>query len=251
MCGRYTLIRHDTIVGISFNLTVLANLRLIARYNIAPTQEILAFARRPELTPQLMRWGLVPSWATDLSIGNRMINARAETLAQKPAFRKALEARRCIIPADGFYEWRKNPDGSKTPFYIQLKSQAPFAFSGLYENWNTPDGQLITSCTIITTTANAVIGPIHDRMPVILSASAVPQWLNPQPQSPADLSCVLIPYDAEEMTVHPVSRRVNSAAANTPDLIEPVLETDSVTSPSMTKSAGRTKPPDPHQGSLF
>jgi len=145
MCGRYTLIRHDTIVGISFNLTVLANLRLIARYNIAPTQEILAFARRPELTPQLMRWGLVPSWATDLSIGNRMINARAETLAQKPAFRKALEARRCIIPADGFYEWRKNPDGSKTPFYIQLKSQAPFAFSGLYENWNTPDGQLITA----------------------------------------------------------------------------------------------------------
>jgi putative SOS response-associated peptidase YedK len=178
-----------------------------------------------------------------------MINARAETLAEKPAFREALEKRRCVIPADGFYEWRKNPDGTKTPIYTTLKSLRGFAFAGLWESWKGPDGKIVTTCTIITTAPNALLAPIHNRMPAILSPEGVRQWLDPGPHTAEELLAQVKPFPAEEMQSHPVSRAMNAASYDGPELITPVEEPS--LKPGSAAKARRGKRESPNQGSLF
>ncbi len=220
MCGRFTLEtdREDLIEAFG---DLLWPERLEPRYNIAPTQPVLAITNTGERAAGFLQWGLIPSWAKDPAIGNRMINARAETLAEKPSFRNALRRRRCLIPADGFYEWRPEPGNRlKTPMYIRLRSGRPFAFAGLWEIWQPPDGGELRSCTIITTEPNALLEPIHNRMPVILDPGGYERWLDPTEQPPEHLSGLLKPYPAEEMTAHAVTRRVNNPKVDDKACIE-------------------------------
>jgi len=221
MCGRFTLIIPVDELQQSFPW-LLVHPELLPRYNIAPTQLVAVAPNTGENRIELFRWGLIPSWAKDPKIGARMINARSETLAEKPSFRAAYRQRRCLVLADGFYEWRKEPGRkTKTPFYLQLKSGEPFAFAGLWEVWQAPDGLAVPSCTIITTRPNALVAPIHNRMPVILRPEAYQQWLDPAEQPPAQLQPLLQPYPAEEMTAYPVSRLVNNPRNDLPDCILP------------------------------
>jgi len=192
------------------------------RYNIAPSQDIAVVPNNGEGKVEFFRWGLVPFWAKEPSIGDRMINARAETVAEKPAFRTPFRKRRCLVLADGFYEWRAEAgQKTKTPMYIRLASKKPFAFAGLWEIWN-PDTTPVLSCTIITITPNELVAPIHNRMPVILPPEAYAQWLSPTEQDPETLQRLLKPYPAENMTAYPVSRVVNNPYSDVPACIEPV-----------------------------
>jgi putative SOS response-associated peptidase YedK len=221
MCGRFTLVRLADL------LDVMPGVRLpwvdrTPRYNIAPSQKVLAVANDAPDRVDLLVWGLIPSWAKDPSIGNRMINARAETLAEKPSFRTAYKRHRCLIPADGFYEWRKEPDGrTKTPMYAQVRGGEPFTFGGLWESWTSPDGTEVRSTTIITVEPNELMRTVHDRMPLIISAEDRAKWLDPGEKLPAWLSPLLRPYPAEQMTVRPVSRAVNNPRNDTPECVEP------------------------------
>jgi len=168
----------------------------------------------------ILRWGFIPGWAKDMKISYRMINARAETLAQKPAFRTAFNKRRCIIAADGFYEWLHSGK-TKQPFFVHMKNGAVFGFAGLWESWNSPEGSTVESCTIITTSANDLVGKIHDRMPVILHPARYEAWL--QDYTPVQtLQQLLMPYPAEEMETYRVSSEVNSPKNDTMDCIRPV-----------------------------
>jgi putative SOS response-associated peptidase YedK len=196
---------------------------LAPRYNIAPTQSVIVVGDDGKRYLKPMRWGLIPSWAKDPSIGNRMINARAETLAEKPAFRAALKKRRCIIPADGFFEWQKLGK-VKQPVHIVLKSREPFGFAGLWENWKSPEGEEILSCTIITTEANELLEAVHDRMPVILTRNTEAAWLDPKIQEPEKLLPLLKQFSADQMEYYPVSREVNSPAVDKRSNIEPIKE---------------------------
>ena len=173
---------------------------------------------------ELFHWGLIPSWAKDPKIGNQMINARSETLSEKPSFRSAYKRRRCLVLADGYYEWQKIPgEKTKQPVYIRLKSQKPFAFAGLWEVWKgTGMDEPLRSCTIITCPPNAVLAEIHHRMPVILPAEAYAAWLAPDEQSAETLQSLLVPYADEEMEAYSVSRFVNRPANNSPECIAPV-----------------------------
>jgi putative SOS response-associated peptidase YedK len=191
------------------------------RYNIAPAQSVIVVGDDGKRFLKPMRWGMIPSWAKDPSIGNRMINARAETLAEKPAFRAALKKRRCLIPADGFYEWQKLGQ-VKQPVRIVLKSREPFGFAGLWEQWMSPDGEGILSCTIITTEANELLKPIHNRMPVILMQDVEAVWLDPKIQEPEKLLPLLRQHPSDELEFYPVSREVNSPAVDKPSNIEPI-----------------------------
>jgi putative SOS response-associated peptidase YedK len=178
MCGRFTLAQSPEAVAKAFGLDAVPNFP--PRYNIAPSQPVGVIVRgqnapKPEF--RLMGWGLIPSWAKDPSIGAKLINARSETLTEKPSFRAAFKYRRCLIPADGFYEWQKTQGGAKQPFYFSMAGNAVFAFAGLWESWND-----IESCTILTTAANGLLQPIHDRMPVILSPKDYGRWLDPSVQ---------------------------------------------------------------------
>jgi putative SOS response-associated peptidase YedK len=196
---------------------------LPARFNIAPTQPVPAVRVRPDHDGRefaLLRWGLIPGWADDPSIGNRIINARADTVATKPAFRKAFRQRRCLIVADGFYEWTKL-NGRKQPYYIRLQGDQPFAFAGLWERWNRGDSP-IDSCTILTTDANEMVGSIHDRMPVILNPGDYDLWLDPDVQDAKRLEPLLVPYTGESMAAWPVSTLVNNSKVDEPRCIEPV-----------------------------
>lgn len=193
------------------------------RYNIAPTQQVpivrLVSAdagRRVEL----LRWGLIPSWAQDPTIGARMINARAETLTTKPAFRAAMRQRRCLVLADGFYEWQKR-NGRKQPFYVHLVEHRPFGFAGLWEHWESANGEAIDSCTVITTEPNELIAPVHDRMPAILHPEDHAIWLDPTNKQPASLKSLLRPYPAKEMKVYPVTARVNNPSYDGSECIKP------------------------------
>lgn len=195
------------------------------RYNIAPTQEI-AVARRRDASAErdlaLLRWGLIPTWAKDMDIGARMINARAETVQEKPSFRRAFRERRCLIAADGFYEWRKQPRGPKQPYFITVAGGRPFAFAGLWEAWNPPGGPMgekaVESCTIITSEANDDLRPIHDRMPVILTPDDFERWLDPS-LSADDARALLRPFGGD-MTADPVSTRVNNVRNDDPGCVE-------------------------------
>lgn len=224
MCGRYVLLPGDVPLEEIFNV---ANPdpgsvdRLIARFNIAPSQAILAIVADAEGKRRMgfLEWGLVPAWAKDPKTVNRSINARAETLTEKPSFRAAFRKRRCLIPASGFYEWKRNGK-SKTPMFIKLKSGEPFAFAGLYEIWKaSAGGETIKSCTIITTTPNTLMAEIHDRMPAIVQPADYDRWLAHDDSEPLEL---LKPYDPEAMIAYEVSTRVNGSQLDEPGLIEPV-----------------------------
>jgi putative SOS response-associated peptidase YedK len=193
------------------------------RYNISPSQPILVLPNDGEKKSDFFVWGLIPSWAKDPSIGNRMINARAETLAEKPAFRSAYKYHRCLILADGFYEWQAQPGSkSKIPHFIRLKSGKPFAFAGLWEHWNSPDGSEIRSATIITTEPNEMMAKLHNRMPVILHPNDYAQWIDSAVQPPDRLQKLLVPYPTGEMDAYPVSTLVNSPSN---DKVECILPT--------------------------
>jgi putative SOS response-associated peptidase YedK len=216
MCGRFALFLAADDLREELELNAVP-VDFIPRYNVAPTQAVLAVADAAVRNASWMRWGLVPSWAKDLSIGSRMINARAETLAEKPSFRAAFARRRCLILANGFYEWQKSGKGPSQPYFISLREGRPFAFAGLWELWRSPEGEEVKSCTIITTTPNARIAEIHDRMPVILTGEKMWNWL--VWNNPAQLGGLLAPYPAEEIQAAPVGRMVNDPNLDGPELI--------------------------------
>lgn len=219
MCGRFAFATPIAVFADAFpDFTVPEDFG--PRYNIAPTQPIPVVPNDGTKTVQLFHWGLVPHWAKDPAIGNRMINARAETLAEKPSFKRAFAERRCLILVDGFYEWRKDAGArTKTPIHIKLKTGKPFAFAGLWETWHDANGDPLRSCTIVTTTPNELIGRFHHRMPVILPLEAYDAWLDPEPADPEALKPLLIPYPTGEMVAYPVSTGVNRAANDSPDCI--------------------------------
>lgn len=220
MCGRYTLHHKVEAVAARFNVEAPPQL-IVPRFNIAPSQIVPVVRQRDERELIGCKWGLVPFWAEDPSIGNKMINARAETLAEKPSYKRALKSRRCLIPADGFYEWKK--DGkAKQPMHIRRKDDELFAFAGLWEEWKAPDGARLHTCTIITTEPNELMAEIHNRMPVILPRSAESLWLDPSLDDPVQLTALLKPYDARELTAYPVSTSVNSPAHEGNELIAPI-----------------------------
>lgn len=221
MCGRFSLWLNLTDLVDAFPDFIFPD-EMPQRFNIAPTQNVAVVPNNAQNHVEFFRWGLVPFWAKDPAIGNRMINARAETVAEKPSYRAAYRRRRCLILADGFYEWRKEPDSKvKTPVYIQLASKQPFAFAGLWELWR-PDDTPLLSCTIITTKPNELVAPIHNRMPVILPPETYDRWLDPAEQKPGAFSDLLVPYPAEQMTAYPVSRVVNNPRNDVPDCVVPV-----------------------------
>ncbi len=219
MCGRFTLATDPDLIKETFNLnSVPANIQ--ARYNIAPTQPVAVITNQNHKALDFFTWGLIPSWSKDTSIGSKLINARSETAHEKPSFRAAFKRRRCLIPADGFYEWTKR-DNKKVPMYVHLKDRKPFAFAGLWEIWQSKDGDEIRSCTILTTEPNDLIKPLHHRMAVILPEQDYDLWLSPD-ELPADaLQPLLQAYPSEEMAVYEVSTQVNSPANDSPALIEP------------------------------
>jgi putative SOS response-associated peptidase YedK len=221
MCGRFTLRTPAYKLAEAFGVEVRAN--LAARYNIAPSQDIAALRAQGDGQRELvmLRWGLVPGWAKDPAMGNRMINARAETVAEKPAFRAAFRQRRCLIPADGFFEWQKTPDGSKQPYLMARPDGEPFTMAGLWELWQPPGtDEPLETCTIITTEANETVAPIHHRMPVILSASDREAWLDPAPPSAEALAALLRPAPDDTLIAQAVDRHVNNARHDDPACIE-------------------------------
>jgi putative SOS response-associated peptidase YedK len=254
MCGRYELHTHPAALALAFGLEFPPMIR--PRYNIAPTQDIPVIRMGQSGARELaqVRWGLVPRWAKDPSIGARMINARAETVAEKPSFRTAFQRHRCLIPADGFYEWRLATSGAKQPIRVGMKDERPFAFAGLTERWLSPGGEVLDSCTIVTTTANALLATMHDRMPVIVAPSDYARWLDVA--SDADVTDLLAPYPADAMTWYPVSTRVNSVRNDDAALIEQVAETDATPNadapppPADGKDIGDEEMP-PEQTELF
>ncbi len=217
MCGRYTLIADIGDLAQRFEFDG-ADFRYDPGYNIAPTESVLTVRNVEGREAALMRWGLVPFWSKDLKIGARMINARAETVAEKPAFRNALKKRRCLVLADGYYEWQKTPTG-KRPFRIIMKSGKPFAMAGLWETWKDPQGNVVPSCTIITTAANDYLAPIHNRMPVILPQESEETWLDLRLEESEDLAHILVPSPNEALDAYEVSTIVNSARNDGPEII--------------------------------
>lgn len=220
MCGRFALISPAEVVAEQLNV---APPELFApRYNIAPTQPVAAVRLKPgSQTPELalFRWGLIPSWAKDTKLSASLINARSETVADKPAFRSAFKRRRCLIPADGFFEWKKEGK-QKRPIYIHATNGSLFAFAGLWETWIGSDGSEMDSCTILTTTPNELMASIHDRMPVILEPADYEMWLHPG-NKPEQALHLLRPYPADHMAAYPVSTLVNSPFNDDPRCIEP------------------------------
>ena len=226
MCGRFTLHTEPGTIAAQFALFDLRPFE--PRYNIAPTQNVPVVRLAQDVAVPArrldwLRWGLVPGWADDPSIGNRMINARADKAAEKPAFRAAFRHRRCLVVADGFYEWH-TVGRRKQPYYIQLRDGRPFAFAGLWEVWEGSANSSLETCTLLTTDANELLRPIHDRMPVILPESAYELWLDPAVQEPDRLKPLLVPYPSEEMSLCPVSSRVNKAEFDSPECIAEVNE---------------------------
>ena len=226
MCGRYTSTSTSEQVAAFFAAEEVKTEELPLRYNVAPSQLVYAIAERRRTDDQphrqlgSFRWGLVPSWAKDPSIGNRMINARAETLSTRNAYKRALARHRCIIPADAFYEWQiRELEGrrQKAPYAIRHRDGSPLAFAGLWEVWHDAEDRPLRTCVIITTEANRLLAPIHDRMPVILPREAYERWLTPIEPDPRDL---LVPYPDEPMTVWPISLRVNSHANDDATILE-------------------------------
>jgi putative SOS response-associated peptidase YedK len=222
MCGRYTLVNLAQLTDL-FPWITEPPVPIAPRYNIAPSQPILAVANdKPDAFTHFL-WGLIPSWAKDPKIGAQMCNARAETVAEKNSFKNAYRRRRCLIPADGFYEWRTNADEkTKQPFYVRQKIARPFAFAGLWEIWSDDGGNEVRSATIVTTRPNELMTQIHARMPVILHARDFRRWLDPKEHVAGDFHDLLEPYPAELMEAYPVAKTVNNVRNDGPDLLKPV-----------------------------
>jgi putative SOS response-associated peptidase YedK len=222
MCGRYSQRQSAKIIAQAFQVDDVPTLE--PRYNIAPTQSVPTILQTSASTNRqfkMLHWGLIPSWAKDSKMGAKLINARAETVAEKPAFRSALRQRRCLVLADGFYEWQQQEQKKqKQPFYFRLSDERPFAFAGLWEHWKGEDGEEIESCTLLTTEANELMQPIHNRMPVILDPKDYDLWLDPEVKKPELLQPVLHPYRSEEMTAYPVSTVVNKPSNDSAECIE-------------------------------
>ena len=221
MCGRFTLTVDPADLQEAFPDTAFPP-KYAPRFNVAPTQPVLAIPNDGKNKANFFVWGLIPSWAKDPGIGNKLINARGETLAEKPSFRGGFKYKRCLILADGFYEWKAVP-GSKTkiPHFIFLKSRKPFAFAGLWDEWHSPEGGSLRSTTIITIEPNELMATLHNRMPLILNPNDYAQWLDPAPQTPANLQHLLRPFPADEMSAHPVGTLVNSPANDRAELVVP------------------------------
>jgi putative SOS response-associated peptidase YedK len=222
MCGRFTVASDPAVLAERFAVELPED--WAPSYNVAPTQDVLGIVRGRDARRQLreLRFGLVPHWAKDAKAGFSMINARAETVRSKGAYRRLLDRRRALIVADGFYEWRKDPDGRKRPVHYTLADGEPFAFAGLWASWHDPEADAwLDSCTIITTTANGLVAPTHDRMPVILPRAAEAAWLDPD-LDPAAVDALLVPYPAEAMHAAEASMLVNSAKNDGPELLDPL-----------------------------
>lgn len=256
MCGRYALTTPPQVLAALFELHGKRQ-KATSRYNVAPTQTVPVVVQRDDGEREMvqMRWGLVPSWAKDEKIGNRLINARSETAAEKPSFRAAMKQRRCLVPVTGFYEWQKRRGGSKQPFYIHRADGEPIALAGLWESWtNRDNGEVLETFTILTTTANDAIAALHDRMPVIVEPEDFQRWLDPSTKDAAALIDLLQPAADGVLTMHPVSSRVNTPKNDDASLIEPVPEgDDAAPSPALKKKTSNPrrsrKPAD--QGGLF
>lgn len=224
MCGRFTLTVSADLLVQTFNLPLLPNWE--ARYNIAPTQSVVTVLKpsaQEEKQFQMMKWGLVPSWSKDPKIGAKMINARSETVHEKPSFRTPFRRQRCLIPADGFYEWTEGEAG-KQPIYIRKKDQSVFAFAGLWDHWEKGD-EVIDSCTIITSEPNELLKKYHHRMAVMLRPEDYDLWMDPDMNDPEPLLELLKPYPAEEMEAFAVNKTVNNARNDVPECIEPIEST--------------------------
>ena len=222
MCGRYSLTAQKAKIAQEFKLHELHLSELKPQYNIAPSQPVPVLVEKPQLRVELFRWGLIPLWAKDSAIGNKMINARSETLSAKASFSKPFREQRCLILADGFYEW-KGEGRAKTPYYIRLKSKAPFGFAGLWSKWADPNKKEIYSCTIITGEPNELLKSIHNRMPMIIPKENRDEWLDLSNNDTKELMNLLKPYPPEEMEAYPVSKLVNSPENNKPECIEPAV----------------------------
>ena len=228
MCGRFTLTAPSDQVASLFDLP--QEPVVVPRYNIAPTQPVAVVRMNSQNVARdwaLTYWGLIPSWSKDPSIGARMINARSETVTEKPAFRAAFKRRRCLVPANGFYEWQKQGKG-KQPFYITTPDGAPFAIAGLWEYWEGADGSALESCTLLTTSANALMAPLHDRMPVIVAPEDYTQWLgsgrDETPQALSQLQHLLRPYTDDGLVAYPVNTYVNNARNEGADCIQALID---------------------------
>ena len=224
MCGRITLTTDRDDLQSRFGYTDDSRVLFKPRYNIAPSQDSpVVTVKDDNRVLIMMRWGLVPFWAKEASIGYKMINAKAETVHEKPSFRKSFKEKRCLVLADGFYEWTKTDKKNKVPFRFVLKTKEPFAFAGLWDAWKTPEGELLLSFTIITTTANELMEPIHDRMPVILHEKDEALWLDPEFKDTNNLTALLKPFPSDKMEAYRVSTIVNFPKNDSPDCIRPVL----------------------------
>ena len=245
MCGRYRLSTHPQALYEQFALDRVAQdgRAIPPRYNIAPTQPVVAVRLRPDGRRELvhLHWGLIPGWAKDPAIGNRMINARAETVGEKPSFRNALRWRRCLIPADGFYEWRKRDRGSKQPYDVTRADGAPFAFAGLWEHWQGPNGEEIESCAILTTEANELMRPIHNRMPVIIAPENYDAWLALDEQKPETLAPLLASRNWPEMRATPIASYVNNVRNEGPLCIAPPPPGEAPAEPARSKPKPRAQ----------
>ena len=221
MCGRYRLSRRKQVVEEYFE-SASEEEEWSPRYNIAPTQPVAAIRQvgRSRVL-SMMRWGLIPSWASDVSIGNRLINGRSETVLEKPAFRESFRTRRCLIPADGFYEWKKTGK-EKQPFHFGMKDDSLFAFAGVWDRWRSPGGQMLESCSILTTAANELLDDVHDRMPVILPRRHHETWLSAPAAEAQRLAELLVPFDASYMKRYAVSSLVNKPQNETPECAQEV-----------------------------
>lgn len=223
MCGRYSQRQSAEIIAQAFQIDNVPVLK--PRYNIAPTQSVATVLQTSKSARQfkMLHWGLIPNWAKDTKISSKLINARSETVAEKPSFRSAFRQRRCLVLADGFYEWQQQENKQKQPFYFRMSDETPFAFAGLWEHWQDKNSeQVIESCTILTTEANDLMQSVHNRMPVILEAKDYDLWLDPDVKNAELLQPLLHPYPADTMTTFPVSKAVNKPSNDTAECINSI-----------------------------
>ena len=253
MCGRYELHTHPAAIALAFGLAHPPPVH--PRYNIAPMTDVPVVRVNAQGERELttMRWGLVPRWAKDPAIGAKMINARGETIAEKPSFRIAYRRHRCLLPADGFYEWMSvgaGSDAHKQPVHVGMKDGGIFGFAGLFERWLSPDGDVLDSCTIVTTEANSLLRPVHERMPVIVAPADYARWLGPADGNVAD---IVAPYPSERMAWYPVSTRVNNVRHDDASLVEHVAVALDPPAGARAAQDAAAGPPgrDPEQESLF
>lgn len=230
MCGRYRLTAKERYLAEHFGVD--DEIEWEPRYNIAPTQPVVVIRQdrdQPKRTFSLMRWGLIPYWSKDISIGNKTINAMSETVAEKPAFREAIRKRRCLVPADGFFEWKKLSSKRKQPYNIGMLDDSLFAFAGIWDRWRSGSGEVIESCSILTTDANSLTRDIHDRMPAILEPEDYDLWLDPGVTDPEQLQHLLRPFDPRRMKKYPLSPKVSNVNIDGPECIDEVAADDAST----------------------